>query len=575
MIFQGNSVSEGIAIGKVFIFSPFNPKVEVRRIDPAETADHAGRLRNVLKQAEDELMSLQREMAEKDAEKAGIFEAHQDILNDDEMLEEIFLLIEKENYAADSAIETIYEKYCKLFNEMEDELMRERSADFKDLKIRLLRIWAGVRTKGLSEISVPSIIFARDLLPSDTATLDRTKVLAIVTETGGSTSHSAILAKSYGIPAILGIKDILAQAEKCRNAIVDAVAGKVILEPSSQEIEMYSQKLTGYQESIQEIKKYQSIQEAQTSDGERIEVCVNIGSAKDEELAAASFTDGVGLFRSEFLFMAGKELPDENTQLEAYKKVTERYGKKQVILRTLDIGGDKPLECLNLPHEANPFLGCRALRLCFKEKQLFKTQLRAALRASVYGNLALMFPMVGSIEDYRRARDILYECQDELDHENISYNKQMPIGIMIEIPAIALMAEQVARDVDFASIGTNDLCQYLLAADRLNSEVAEYYQSYHPAMFRLIHQVSSSFLKEGKPLSICGEMGGDPLAVMAFIGMGIQKFSMAPANVAPVKQIISHLSRDKARRVLDAVLSLNTEAEIRAALKEFHKTFIS
>jgi phosphotransferase system enzyme I (PtsI) len=456
---------------------------------------------------------------------------------------------------------------------MEDDRMRERSADFRDVKTRMLRLWAGVTAKGLSEIDVPSIIFAHDLLPSDTAALDRAKVLAIVTESGGSTSHSAILAKGYGIPAILGIKDILAQAEKCQNAIVDAVTGTVILEPSTGEIDIYSQKLSGYQKTIQEIKKYQSIDACMT-DGGHIEVCANIGSVDDEELAAASFTNGVGLFRSEFLFMKGKELPDENTQLAAYKKVAELYGNRQVILRTLDIGGDKSLECMDLPHEDNPFLGCRALRLCFKEKPLFKTQLRAALRASVYGNLAIMFPMVGSIKDYRRARDILYECQGELEKENISYNKQMPIGIMIEIPAIALMAEQAAREVDFASIGTNDLCQYLFAADRLNSETAVYYQSYHPAMFRLINHVSLSFLREGKPLSICGEMGGDPLAVMAFIGMGIKKFSMAQANAAPVKRIISHLDMGKARRVLDSVLSLNGEAEIGACLKQFYETFI-
>ena len=294
---------------------------------------------------------------------------------------------------------------------------------------------------------------------------------------------------------------------------------------------------------------------------------LNIGGVGEEELEAAAYTGGVGLFRSEFLFMRGKELPGENEQYQVYKKAVETYGGRQVILRTLDIGGDKTFESMDLPEEDNPFLGCRALRLCFQKTDVFKTQLRAALRASAHGNLALMFPMVGSLEDLHRAKYYLEECRQELDSEGLPFDSGMAVGIMIEIPAIAVMAELAVKEVDFASIGTNDLCQYLMAVDRLNPNVASYYQSYHPAMFKLIHRVAWAFEKEGKSLSICGEMGGDPLAVMAFAGMGIKKFSMAASNVAAVKRVISRLTMNKARQVADALQGMTTAPHIEDFLK--------
>ncbi|MDR0600181.1 MAG: phosphoenolpyruvate--protein phosphotransferase [Treponema sp.] len=566
MVFRGLPVSRGIALGGVFVYAPFKAKVGEQYIGAEEKAEHNSRFNEALKKAGMELRELQKKMAGEDPDKAGIFEAHEDILTDVALIDEILNLINDESYAGDFAIETVYEKYVKIFADMDDDILKERRADFRDVKDRILRIWTGAEQKNLSELDSPMIIFAHDLLPSDTATLNRKNVLALVTEIGGNTSHSAIIARSYEIPALLGIAGVMASARPGMEAVVDALDGDLVLEPSGEEKARYKQKQADYQRSVEETRKFRSV-EPVMADGTPIGVYLNIGSVGDGELEAQAYTGGVGLFRSEFLFMQGKDLPGENQQFQVYKKAVEAYGARQVILRTLDIGGDKTIESMDLPEEDNPFLGCRALRLCFQRTDVFKTQLRAALRASAFGNLALMFPMVGSLEDIHKAKYYLEECRRELKSEGIPFNKDMNVGVMIEIPALAVMAELVAREVDFASIGTNDLCQYLMAVDRLNPSVAAYYQSYHPAMFRLIHQVSRAFEKAGKALSICGEMGGDPLAVMAFIGMGIGKFSMAASNVAAVKRIITRLTMDKARELAGKLQRMTTAPQIEDFLK--------
>jgi phosphotransferase system enzyme I (PtsI) len=567
-LFKGIPVSGGIAIGKAFVYTPFKPKIGERFIAPEEAPGHISRFNETLRKARLELIALQEKLAGEDPDKAGIFEAHEDILTDIALVDEILELINDKHYAGESAIEAVYEKYEKMFGEMDDDLMRERRADFNDVKTRLLGLWLGSDRKNLSDLEEPSIIFAHDLFPSDTATLDRNKALAIVTETGGNTSHSAIIARSYEIPAVLGASGVMEAAKDGLTVVVDALEGIVILEPGADEFTCYREKQEAYSRDREDILTYLGV-EPVTTDGLRIEVCLNLGSVSDEDLAAAEFTDGVGLFRSEFLFMSGKELPAENQQFQVYKKAVETYGSRQVILRTLDIGGDKKFESMELPEEDNPFLGCRALRLCFEKTDVFKTQLRAALRASAFGNLALMFPMVGSMEDLYRAKAFLEECRVELRKEKIAFNEKMPVGIMIEIPAIALMPDLVAAEVDFASIGTNDLCQYLMAVDRLNPDVARYYQNYHPAMFWLINHVAEAFIKAGKPLSICGEMGGDPVALIPFIAMGIKKFSMSVSGVAPVKRLITRLALKEAGHALDTLKMMNTAPEIEGYLKSF------
>ncbi len=396
--------------------------------------------------------------------------------------------------------------------------------------------------------------------------MNRENVLAILTEVGGYTSHSAILARNYGIPAILGIDNVMEKLSDGETVIVDAVAGEIFTEPSNEELEKYANERDIFLLKAEEIKKYLTI-EPVTADGEHIDVCLNVGTANDDEFVIQKFTDGVGLFRTEFLYMSRSSLPTEDEQFESYKKVAEIYGERPVIIRTLDIGGDKQLDYLDLPKEENPFLGLRALRFCFDMMHIFKAQLRACLRASVFGNIWIMFPMVGSLGDIHFAKKIVEEVKAELTLKGIGFNPDIKVGIMIEIPSIAIMADVAAAEVDFASIGTNDLCQYLTAVDRLNPNVAKYYQSFHPAMFRLIGNVITAFKKQGKVISVCGEMGGDPLAAATLIGLGMKKLSMNASSVPRIKKLISQINIYKAERMARTILELSTAAQVENFLK--------
>lgn len=567
MILHGLPASRGIAVGKAFIFVPFNAEIKERKIGANDMEEQLAKYEAVIARTTKELTCLREKMAAEDEGKAGIFSAHLEILCDIAVNGEILSMIKNEKYAPEYAVNAVYEKFINMLSVVEDDLIRERCADLKDVKGRILRAWLGIEHKNLSEINEPSIVFAHDLLPSDTATIDRDKVLAIVTETGGSTSHSAIIARSYGIPALLGIPGVMNAVRNGDEAIVDAINGTLFIKPDTKLTEEYIIKQADFITALEESKKYQNI-EAYTKDGTRVEVCLNIGSASDEELKGEAFTDGVGLFRSEFLFMTGTDLPSEDEQYMAYKKAAEAYSGRQVILRTLDIGGDKELQCIKLPEENNPFLGCRALRLCFDRTELFKTQLRAALRAGVHGDLALMFPMVGSMRELRRAKRYLEECKTELRNGDAAFNESIKVGVMVEIPSIAVMADILVQEVDFASVGTNDLCQYLMAVDRMNPSVADYYQCNNPAMFRLIGWTAKHFVNAGKQLSICGEMAGDPMAVMVFLGLGIKKFSMAASSVAYVKRTVTKLDMKTAEKIAADVQNMSIALEVEQYLQE-------
>lgn len=561
MKLKGTAVSKGVVIGKAFIYTPFKPEVIERSIEQSQIEKSLQEYEQLKADAEKELQVIIKKMEETDPDKAGIFMAHSEILKDAAMDEEIIELIEKELMAPECAIDVVYEKYIQILASVDDAIMKERADDIKDVKRRLLRIWFQVENLNLSDIDEPSIVFAHDLLPSDTAALNKDMVLAIVTEVGGSTSHSAILARSYGIPAVLGVQNVLSHISSGEELIVDALDGVIITEPLEEEKEIYSKKGETYHKKAEAVKKFIDVKPIM-KDNTTIKVFLNIGSASDEELQGEKYTDGIGLFRSEFLYMEGSTIPDEQTQFEAYKKVVTAFGKREVILRTLDIGGDKTLESMELPKEDNPFLGLRALRLCFEKKELFQTQLRAALRASSFGNLSIMFPMVGSMEDIRQAKEIVEEVKSQLKKEGTPFNEAVKIGIMIEIPSIAVIADLAAKEVDFASIGTNDLCQYLMAVDRLNPQVSKYYQSYHPAMFRMIKTICDAFCKEGKEVSICGEMGGDSVVVPVLIGLGVKKLSMNLSSVAAVKKVITSLTMEKAEEIAQTVTKMTTAEEI-------------
>ncbi len=563
---HGLAIFEGIACGKVLVYEPYKLEGTVYAVDALDDIQQRlSAYSQAIAAAHTELEAACVTIAESAPEKAKILEAHQVLVEDAAIEEEV-----REQILAGKPLSQAviggFALFVTMLEQAGSALTNERAADLKDVRNRILRCLEKKPEKNLSHLPEPCIIFAQELLPSDTATIDRKNVLAIVTELGGSTSHTAIIARSYGIPTVLGIEGILACAGDGDIAIVDGTAGLVVLRPDSAEIEAYRQKQVIEEKRREIICRCRDIP-AVTKDGTSISVKLNISSAKGLAAEDIAASDGVGLMRSEFLYMQSEGgPPDEESQFQAYKDAVLAFPGKTVILRTLDIGGDKSLPYMTLPKEDNPFLGKRALRLCLEERGLFRTQLRAALRASQFGALWLMFPMVASLEDFRVAKEFVCTLMAELDAENAPYNKDIPLGIMIEIPSIALIADQVAQEVDFASIGTNDLCQYLMAADRLNPSVAAYYQNYHPAVFRMIGYTAQQFAKHGKSLSICGEMAGSPADVIALVGLGIRSLSMNASSLASVKHIISGMELGKVQRVAEDVCALGTAAEVKGVL---------
>lgn len=566
MKLNGIGVYEGIVFGSAYIYAPFDPyTIQYNTDELCNAEDRHAAYALAMDTALSELKSIYEKLMQEDPDKAKIFFAQQILLSDVSISEEIHTRISG-GQSVSAAILDAFEEFIKLLGRSDDELTRERAADLKDVRNRLLRCLEGKKECNISQIDKPVIVFAHELFPSDTATINRENVLAIVTENGGATSHTAIVAKSYRIPTILGVKDVLQFVRGGTEAIVDSLSGVVLLDPGNEETEIYKAKQRDFIATANIIKKYHSLHPL-TKDNTKVDIMLNISGVDKllpEDIDAA---DGVGLLRSEFLYMeSGEHLPDEEQQFLSYKAAVEAFKGKPVVLRTLDIGGDKQLPSLNLPKEENPFLGNRAVRLCFDNKDLFATQIRAALRASYYGNLWIMFPMVGSLDDIRRAKSFVQNTMNELDLSEIPYDKNIMLGIMIEIPAIALMSDKVVNEVDFASIGTNDLCQYLMAADRHNPAVAEYYQELNPVVFRLIRTVANIFVKAQKPLSVCGEMGGDPQSALVLIGLGLRELSMGASSMAGVKRLISNITITEAEEIAQMICNMGTESEVKAEL---------
>lgn len=570
MKYTGTAVSPGVAIAPVYCYKPYVARVTEKHIGSECVAGELLKYNAAAQRALAELTALRERFSGKDDEdKAGIFGAHTDILTDEAIVEMVQQNIEDELCTASYAVERAFEYYAKLITRAKDALISERAADVHDVKNRLLRCMEGKTECTLSALPGPVIVAARDLLPSDTATLDRQNVLGIVTEIGGTTSHTAIIAKSYDIPAILGVPELLSALTDGEEAVLDAEKGELICGLSDAELDAYREERRRYLQEKAEISLYKS-KPCFTADGVRIDVGLNIGSSKADDLLNEKYTDFVGLLRTEFLYMSKSRMPSEEEQLAAYKAVLQAYGSKPVTLRTLDIGGDKTLPYFELPKEGNPFLGKRALRLCLDNPELFVPQLRAALRASAYGKLWIMFPMVEGLDDFRRGKAVVEQVRAELLAEGVPMPNEVKLGIMIEIPSVAMIADVVARETDFASIGTNDLCQYLTATDRMNPYVSEYYQTYHPAMFRLLASTIDAFCKAGKPISVCGELGGDVLAAPVLVGMGMRKLSMNMSSVAAVKRRLSQLTLDDCRELAGRVCSLGTADEIKSCMLDFY-----
>lgn len=533
---KGIAASKGYAIGKVFL-----QEHEEIIISDAKITDIGAEKEKMQKALDDSKAQLEiiKEKAEKEmgAEKAAVFEAHITLLDDPEFTGAMLNEIENSSINGLKAIENVTNTFVTIFESMDNEYMRERAADIKDVSKRILSNFAG---KGGDEFTITednTVVVAHDLTPSDTAGLDRSKVVGFITNIGGRTSHAAIMARTLEIPAVLGLGDITTSVKTGDMIIVDGLTGDVIINPSEEVLAEYKAKKEKFQAEQEELKKLIDVKTT-TKSGRRIEVCGNIGKPEDVLGVLANGGDGVGLFRTEFLYMDRDSAPTEDEQFESYKFVLEKMEGKQVVIRTLDIGGDKTLPYLPLPEEMNPFLGYRAIRLCLDRKDIFKVQLRALLRASIYGKLAVMFPMISGLEEFEQAKAVVDECKAELRAEGKEYSEDIQFGIMVEIPAAAVYADELAKHVDFFSIGTNDLIQYTLAADRMSEKVSYLYNPMHPAVLRLIKMTIDGAHKHGKWVGMCGEMAGDESAIPTLVEYGLDEFSMSATSILNAKKIM-------------------------------------
>jgi phosphotransferase system enzyme I (PtsI) len=557
---KGNPVSGGYASAPAFLYVPFQSSLTLAEIPASQISPEKGKYVQALSVASQELEQVISALKKTHPDKAGIIQAQKLMLEDEDMNGEIQEAIAAGSSAA-KAISEVYLSYMKLLSASKDDLIRARAADLGDLKNRLLRCLEGKKAQNLSALASDVILVCHDLTPSEAAGLDLAHVKGLICEIGGETSHTAILARSYLLPAVLGVSGALTAIQDGSLIGLDALKGEVTLEVTASQQQGYVSQEMSYLEEKRREAKYLPLP-GQTEDGKRILINLNLGDAEKQSLSQASYVDGVGLLRSEFLYMKSDHLPTEEEQFSAYQKVLLSFKGKPVIIRTLDIGGDKRLPYFELPKEDNPMLGERALRLCLAHKGLFDTQLRALLRASVYGQLWIMFPMVGTIEDIKAAKAEAEKCRLALQAEKKPVSSDIKIGVMIEIPSLALLADQIAPLVDFASIGSNDLTQYTLAADRGNPALRSYYQKYNPAVLRLIKMASDAFNQAGKPISVCGELGGDAIGAPLLVGLGFGKLSMSFSNVAKVKRILAHNKAEDLKKIVDICLNLGSEEEV-------------
>ncbi|HEY1216617.1 MAG TPA: phosphoenolpyruvate--protein phosphotransferase, partial [Bryobacteraceae bacterium] len=511
-------------------------KVAVVQIETA-------RFRQAVKEAGEELEGIRTTTEQRmGAAKAEIFEAHLMLLEDPDLIDAIIENMENESINAEYALHEVANSFIEALSSMDNELLRERASDVRDVSGRIMSRLRGVSYAAVSAIHEPCVLIAEDLTPSDTAQLNLDYVLGFLTEIGSRTSHSAIMARSLEVPAIVGAGAAAADIEAGAMIILDAVEGTVIIDPSEAELEAYQARKAAYDERRFELRKLMN-QPTLSQDGHRVELAANIGSVEDLQKVLANGAEGIGLFRTEFLYMGRSTLPSEEEQFQVYKHVLERMNNKPVVIRTLDIGGDKELPYMKLPVESNPFLGLRAVRLCLDKQELFRTQLRALLRASSYGQLKIMFPMIAVMEELREAKRLLQEEKTKLVQEGITVADTIEVGIMIEVPAAALAADFLAEEADFFSIGTNDLIQYTMAADRMNENVSYLYQPCHPSILRLIRMVIQAAEKQGKWVGMCGEMAGDETAIPLLLGMGLHEFSMSASSILPARALIKGISR--------------------------------
>lgn len=563
---KGIGAAAGIAIAKALVLEATELVAEKRNVEDPEV--EVTRLREALVLSEAEVRNLkQRTLEQLGEEKAEIFEAHLLVLNDPELLGPVEDKIRTESLNAEYALQEVTSGFISMFENMKSAYLRERAADMRDVTKRVLAHLLKVKVQDLATISEEVILVAEDLTPSETAQLNRSFVKGFATNIGGRTSHSAIMARSLEIPAVVGTKEILYQVKDGDLLILDGMDGSVLLNPDEATIAEYRAKKEQYEAQRAEYAKLRHVPTV-TMDGLHVELAANIGTPADVAGVLENGGEAVGLYRTEFLYMGRDSMPSEKEQFHAYKTVLERMEGKPVVVRTLDIGGDKELPYLELPKEMNPFLGLRAVRLCLERQDIFRTQLRALLRASVYGNLRIMFPMIATLDEFREAKSILLEEKAKLAAEGIQVSNEIQLGIMVEIPSTAVLADLFAKEVDFFSIGTNDLIQYTMAADRMNERVSYLYQPYNPSILRLVKMVIDAAHAEGKWVGMCGEMAGDATAIPLLIGLGLDEFSMSASSILPARAQISKQSSVEMRELAEKALGCSTAKEVVRLVQE-------
>jgi len=562
-MYKGTGASPGVALGKALVIEHSELNIEKKNIENVEA--EVEKLQVAVEESKKELEQVkERAKVELGEHEAEIFEAHLLVLQDPELIDQTIAKIRDEKVNADFALNEVKEMFVSIFESMDNEYMRERAADIKDVTNRVLRHILGIKVVDLSALSEEVILIAHDLTPSDTATMNKKMVLGFLTNIGGRTSHTAIMARTLEIAAVVGLSDVTENVKDGDFIVFNGETGQVIVNPDEKVINEYRDLKSKFDEEKEALK--QLIGKASiTLDDRHVELAGNIGSPNDLEGLLKNDAEGVGLYRTEFLYMDKEDdFPSEEEQYEAYKAVLEGMNGKPIVIRTLDIGGDKELKYFKMDEEMNPFLGYRAIRLCLDRTDIFKTQLRALYRASVHGKLRIMFPMISSLEELLKAKAIIKEVLSEMDAEGIEYAKDVEVGMMIEIPSAAVISDILAKHVDFFSIGTNDLIQYTCAVDRMNQKISYLYNQFNPAVLRLIKMVIDNAHKEGKWVGMCGEAAGDQRMIPILLGMGLDEFSMSPISILPARKFITSVKYEDMKKFANEVLTMGTAEEIKA-----------
>ena len=560
---KGIPVSPGIAIGTAYVLhSDTSFNIPEHPIPAADVWKEIARFEDALTRTRAEILGIRKKIAAQiGRESSDIFNAHLMILEDRTMIEDVISIIKEKHVNSEYAFSCILQRYFAAFSQIDDNYLRERISDIRDIGRRILHNLYG-EEKEFEKFEGKGIVIAHDLSPSDTAMMDKEKVLAFVTEIGGPTSHTAILGRSMEIPAVVGMDQVTARVKAGDQVIVDGTRGILILKPDEKTIEEYRKKGERFVEQTGELDKLRNLA-AETLDGKQIVLAANIEFHDEITSVLSHGAAGIGLYRTEYLYMNRSDLPTEEEQYKAYNQVAEKIAPHPVIIRTLDLGGDKFLSSLDVPHEMNPFLGWRAIRFCLTRIDVFKAQLRAILRASVHKNLKVMYPMISNVQEVRKANEILETCRVELRREGVPFDPKMEVGAMIEIPSAAITSDIIAREVDFFSIGTNDLIQYALAVDRVNEKIAYLYEPTHPAILQLIKQVVDAGHKHNRWIGSCGEMSGDPGIAVLLLGLGIDEISTSPVVLPTVKKAIRSVAFKDAKRIAEQAMQFHTGKEVR------------